>query len=88
MNMDDELKKRFLSQKIKDFGSGNLKPFPTILCEQNDPRITELVRQFCMFAEPMIPFLVKDNLSCVPERLEFQKGNIAYGDLYIDVSVN
>jgi hypothetical protein len=86
--MDEELKKRFIKQKIGDFIADNLKPFPTFLCERDDPHITELVRQFCFFSNKMIPFRTKHNLVFVSERLDIQRGSIDYGDLYIFVNVN
>lgn len=86
--MDEELKKRFLNQKIEDFVCDDIKPFPTVLCEQDDPRITELIRRFCMFAYTMIPFKCKDNMAFVLERLDIQSGSVDFGDLYIWVTVN
>ena len=35
--MDEKLKQRFLKRKIEDFVADNLKPFPTIICEREDP---------------------------------------------------
>lgn len=86
--MDEELKQRFLKQKIKDFKADDIKPFPTILCERDDPRITELVRRFCMFANTMVPYRVKPNLFVVSERLNIQRERVDFGDLYIWVTVN
>jgi hypothetical protein len=86
--MDEELRQRFLKQKILDFKSDNLKPFPTILCERDDPRIMEVVRKYCMFSEKMIPYRGKHNLIYIEERLEVQRGMVDYGDLYILVNVN
>ena len=87
--MDEDLRrKRFLIQKIHDFKTDSCKPFPTILCERDDPQIMELVRQFCMFANTMIPYRGKDNLAFVSERLDIQKGKTDFGDLYIWVTVN
>jgi hypothetical protein len=86
--MDDKLKHRFLIQKITDLRSNNVKPLPTILCEMKDTRIMEVVRRYCMFAEPMVPYQGKHNLSFVEERLEVQKESVDYGELYILVTVN
>jgi hypothetical protein len=63
--MDETLKHRFLIQKIMDLKTNNVKPLPTILCERQDPRIMEVVRRYCMFAEPMVPYQGKHNLSFV-----------------------
>lgn len=86
--MDEELKKRFTQQKIDDFITDNLKPYPTVICERVDPRITELVRQFCLFSNKMIPFKIKHNLVFVSERLDIQLESTDFGELYIFVSVN
>jgi hypothetical protein len=86
--MDEELKKRFMIQKIEDLKSNNVQPLPTILCEQDDPRIMEVVRRYCMFAEPMVLYRGKRVLINIEERLEVQHGKVDYGDLYILVSVN
>jgi hypothetical protein len=86
--MDEELKKRFLKQKIEDFLVDNIKPFPTVLCERDNPRIMELVRRYCLFANTMIPYQSKDNLVFVSERLDIQLESIDFGELYIFVSAN
>jgi hypothetical protein len=86
--MDEELKHRFIRQKIEDFVTDNVKPFPTIICERDDPRLIDLVRQFCLFSTKMIPFKGKLNLLYVSEGLEIQRESIVFGDLYIEVFVN
>jgi hypothetical protein len=86
--MDEELKNRFMMQKIEDLRSNDVKPLPTILCERNDLRIVEVVRKFCMFSKKMVPYQGKHHLSFVVERLEVQKGMVDYGQLYILVTVN
>lgn len=86
--MNEELKKRFLMQKIEDLRSNNVQPYPTILCEMNDTLLMEVVRRYCMFAEPMVPYRGKHNLIYIEERLEVQRGMVDYGELYILVSVN
>ena len=86
--MDEALKKRFTRQKIEDLRSNNTQPYPTILCERDDPRIMELVRRYCMFSEKMIPYRGKGNLVFVEERLDIQKEKTDFGDLYIWVSDN
>lgn len=86
--MEEELKHRFIAKKIEDFVNDDIKPFPTVLCERDNPQIIDLVRQFCMFANTMIPYRGKDNLAFVSERLDIQKGKTDFGDLYIWVNVN
>ena len=86
--MDDNLKRRFIKQMIEDFISNNVQPLPTIICELDEPRITELVRRFCLFAEPMKPFNIEDNFLFVSEGLDMQWGIPDYGCLFIDVSHN
>jgi hypothetical protein len=86
--MDETLKQRFMRKKIEDLTTNNVEPYPTILCERDDPRIMEVVRRYCMFAEPMVPYQGKHNLSFVEERLEVQKESVDYGDLYILVTIN
>jgi hypothetical protein len=86
--MDDGLKNRFIKKKIEDLVNDNLKPFPTILCERDDPRITEVVRKYCLFSTKMIPFKGIHNLSYVSEELEIQQRSTDYGDLYINVNIN
>ena len=86
--MDEELRKRFTQQKLKDLLNDNVNPIPTIICEMKRPECIELIRMYCLFSGAMIPFRVKHNLSFVPERLDFQRGTINYGELYILVNLN
>ena len=86
--MDEELKKRFTIQKLKDLLSDNSNLLPTIICEREIPEIEELVRKYCLFSENMLPYQVKHNLSLVSERLDFQCNPISWGELYILVNVN
>ena len=88
MRMDDALKQRFFQRMLKDLLTDKTKPFPTILCEMDDPGIIELVRKNCMFADPMKPFRIKPNLLIVTERLEIQRAITGHGMLYILVDVN
>ena len=86
--MDEELKQRFLQQKLQDLLNENIRPFPTVLCEMEYPYNIELVRKVCMICGAMVPFRVKGNLKDVTERLDRQKELLDYGNLYIDVNVN
>ena len=88
MIMDEELKNRFLQQMLHDLLTDNTSPFPTILCEMVDPKITESVRRYCLFAQTMIPFRVNHNLDPLPKRLDSTSGKTDFGMLYIDVNIN
>jgi hypothetical protein len=85
--MNEELR-RFIKQKIQDFVADSIKPFPTVLCERDNPRITELVRKYCLFANTMIPYRGKHNFVFVSERLNIQRGGTDFGDLYNDVNLS
>ena len=86
--MDEELKQRFLQQKLQDLLSDNIQPFPTILCEMEYPYNIELVRKVCLLKGAMVPFRVTENLISVSEILDRQQKPPDYGNLYIDVNVN
>jgi len=86
--MDEELKRKFLQQKLEDLLNDNIHLLPTIICEMDDPRITELVRPFIMFPGAMKPFKIQNQLKIVSERLDGTKGKTNWGDLYIDVNIN
>ena len=88
MEMDEELKNRFMQQMLQDLLHDDTKPFPTLLCEMEETRIVELVRKCCLFSDKMVPFKVKHQLNLVSERLEIQRKSIDYGMLYIEVFVN
>ena len=86
--MDDDLKRRFLLQKLEDLLSDNSKLLPTILCEMDDPRIIELIRPYCCLEGVLKPFRIGGNLKIVSERLDRVKGTREKGELYIDVYIN
>ena len=86
--MDEELKRRFLQQKLLDLLNDDSKPLPTIICEREQPHILELIRKYWLYSPKMIPFRVKNCLILVSEGLDRQKGSINYGELYIDVNIN
>ncbi|MEI7491316.1 MAG: hypothetical protein WCK92_07955 [Bacteroidota bacterium] len=86
--MDEELKKRFVQQKLKELLEDSTQPFPTYIFEMERPEVNELVRKFCLLSPKMIPFKVKFNLSYVSEGLERKKEVKDYGDLYVLVNVN
>jgi len=88
--MDEELKNRFTKQKIEDLLNGNTHKLPTIICEMDEPRITEMVRKNVMLAiekDVLVPFTSDDIKPPTQERLE--KSNLNnYGNLYIDININ
>ena len=86
--MNEELKKRFTKQKIEDLLNDNVNPLPTIIAEIENPITLELIRIYCLFEGAMIPFQVKHHLSIVPERLDFQRSAINWGNLYILINLN
>ena len=86
--MDEELKKRFTQQKIKDLLNDNVNPFPTIIAEIENPITLEFIRIYCLFEGAMIQFQVNNHLSVVAERLDFQRDPINWGELYILVNMN
>jgi hypothetical protein len=86
--MDEELKARFIAQKIKDIINNNCQCLPTILCEMEHPHIIELVRRNCLLAPTMVPFSQKHFQPFICEGLEIYRGQIDFGNLYILVSVN
>lgn len=83
--MDEELRKKFTQQKIKDLLSGNLKLLPTIICEMEDLLNLEIIRMNCLTT--MKPFRLKD-LNVVVERLDIQKGKTNWGELCIFLNIN
>ena len=86
--MDEELRKRFTIQKLKDLLSDNIRLLPTVICEMERPESIELIRMYCLFTGAMIPYQVKHTVYFVSERLDFQRGTINWGELYILVIVN
>jgi len=86
--MDEELKARFIAQKIKDIINGNLHGMPTIICEMEHPNIMELVRRNCLFVETMVPFTQKHFQPLLNEGLEINRGQVDFGDLYILININ
>jgi hypothetical protein len=88
MEMDEELKNRFIQQMLQDLLHDDTKPIPTILCEMEETRIMELVRKVCLFSDRMVPFKAKHQLNIVSERLDIQRKSLDYGMLYIEVFIN
>ena len=85
--MDEELKNRFFQQKLRELLTDSTKPFPTMICEMEDPKIIELIRKFCLFSPHMKPMSKKDIEPIVKECLDKKKVK-DYGELYILVNVN
>ena len=86
--MDEDLKKQFLLQKLKNLLNDDVRLMPTIICERERPEIIELIRKFCLFANTLVPYLVKFHPKIVSEGLDSTKGKMNLGDLYIEVFVN
>ena len=89
--MEEELKRRFTAKKLDDLLNDNMNLLPTILCERENPRIIELVRQNVLFAVKYGKFdpFTYDHISpSIKERLDKTKGSTNWGDLYIIVNIN
>jgi len=88
--MDEDLKKRFLAKKIEDLLTDNIQLLPTIICERDDLKITEMIRRNIFVAIEyggLIPFTREHIRPLVKEKLETKKKMIL-GNLYIDVNIN
>lgn len=86
--MDEDLQRRFLLQKLQDLLNDNCKPLPTIICEMDDPKISELVRPYCAMKGVLKPFRIAGRLNYVSERLDRTKGQTKWGEMYIMVVIN
>ena len=89
--MDADLVNRFFQKKLQDLLTDSTKPFPTIICERENPRIIELVRQNVMFAVKygrFVPFTHELISPSIKEGLDKTKGKTNWGDLYIIVNIN
>jgi len=76
----EELKLRFFRQKLDDLLNDNVRPFPTMIAEMEDPDFLELIRPFVMFGN-MKPFTYREVTPSTREELELKKIK-NYGDLY------
>jgi hypothetical protein len=76
----EELKLRFVRQKLEDMLNDNMRPLPTMICEMEDPEFLELIRPFVMFAN-MQPFTYREVTPATREELERKKIK-SYGQLY------
>jgi hypothetical protein len=85
--MDENLKKRFLDQKIDDLLNDNIKLFPTFICETERPSILEAIRKCVLFADTMKPYTKKCIKPPIKERLEKKKIKNC-GELYFLVNLN
>jgi hypothetical protein len=79
-NSAEELKQRFLCKKIEDFLNDNIKPFPTLIMEEEDPKFLELLRPFILYGN-IKPFTSRDFKPPTRECLERLKIK-DYGELY------
>ena len=82
----EELRNRFYQQKLEDLLNDNVRPFPTMILEEEDPEFLELIRPFVLFGH-MKPFTSRDIHSPTREGLEVKKIK-NYGDLYCLVIPN
>ena len=89
--MDPDLVNRFFQKKLKDLLTDSTKPFPTIICERENPRIIELVRRNALYAVKygkFVPFTHEHIRPSIKEGLDKTKGKTNWGDLYIIVNIN
>lgn len=77
---EEDLWNRFYRQKLEDLLTDNIKPFPTMILEEEDPKFLELIRPFILYGN-MKPFTSRDIRPPTNEGLEVKKIK-NYGDLY------
>jgi len=82
----EELRQRFYRQKLEDFLSDNIKPLPTMIFEEEDPKFLELIRPFILLGN-MKSFTSQAIHPPTKECLEVKKIK-SYGDLYCLVIPN
>lgn len=85
--MNEELKNRFFNKKLDDLLNLNIKPFPTLIMEEEDPRFLELIRPFILLSPFMIPFKSRCCQKPTIECIENKKIK-DYGCLYVLVIPN
>jgi hypothetical protein len=85
-NSEEELRNRFYRQKLEDLLNDNVRPFPTMILEEEDPEFLELIRPFILFGN-MKPFTYREVTPSTREELERKKIK-SYGDLYCLVIPN
>jgi hypothetical protein len=83
---EEELRNRFYRQKLEDLLNDNVRPFPTMILEEEDPEFLELIRPFILFGN-MKPFSYSEVTPSTREELETKKIK-NYGDLYCLVIPN
>lgn len=83
---EEDLRNRFYRQKLEDLLMDNIKPFPTMILEEEDPKFLELIRPFILFGN-MKPFTSRSIRPQTREGLEVKKIK-SYGDLYCLVIPN
>ena len=86
--MGDEMKQQFFQKKLDDMLNDNINVWPTIICERERPEILEYIRQYCLYSNRLVPYLVEYHPKIVSEGLDIPRGNIDFGNLYIEVFVN
>jgi hypothetical protein len=77
---EEELKQRFYRQMLDDMLNDNLKPFPTMIFEEENPEFLELIRPFVLFAN-MKPYTSRVIRPPTRECLERKKIK-SFGQLY------
>jgi len=89
--MDEFLKNKFLQKKLDDLLNDTGGFLPTIICERDDPKIIDIVRRNIFIAIEhggLVPFTSDNIRPPISERLDTNKGQIQWGELYIDVNIN
>lgn len=89
--MDEELRRKFTLKKIEDLKTNNIHLLPVIICERDDPKITEIVRRNIFIAinyGGLVPFTSDHIKPSIKEKLDKTKGKRNWGELYIDVNIN
>ena len=86
--MNSELNNRFFQKKLSQLLTNSTKPYPTMICEREDPEVTELVRKFCLFSPHLRPLTKFDFIFETLER-GMGTGKVdSYGEIYILVNSN
>lgn len=85
--MEDDLRERFIQQKIDDLINDNVKPLPTLIFEIENPEILRLIQKFVLYSKCMKSLTIYDIEPMIYECLE-ENPIIDYGNLYILVNPN
>ena len=85
-NTEEDLRNRFYRQKLEDLLTDNVRPYPTMIFEEEDPDFLELIRPFVLFGN-MKPYTCRNIKPPTREELE-RKKIMNYGELYCLVIPN